>query len=74
MDAVRLTFPAESGELKVRILVDQASIEIFGGDGRMWYSKRVLTQVEHPVMFPHCASGTGMIKSLKIYKMNSIWD
>lgn len=74
MDAVRLPFPAESGELKVRILVDQASIEIFGGDGRMWYSKRVLTQVEHPVMFPHCASGTGMIKSLKIYKMNSIWD
>jgi sucrose-6-phosphate hydrolase SacC (GH32 family) len=70
----KMLFPNQIQDLKVRILVDRASIEIFGGEGRIWHSKWVLTEAEHPVLFPHCAWGSGSLKSLKIYKMNSIWS
>jgi len=42
LSAAKLSFPADAKELKLRIIVDQASIEIFGCDGRIWYAKRKL--------------------------------
>jgi hypothetical protein len=74
MLAAKLPFPAEAKELKVRIIVDRASIEIFGGDGRIWYAKRKLTACAPPVTFPHQNCGSGNLGKIKIYKINSIWE
>ena len=74
LSAAKLSFPADAKELKLRIIVDQASIEIFGCDGRIWYAKRKLTTPAHPVIFPYQTSGTGSLKKIKIHRVNSIWN
>jgi fructan beta-fructosidase len=73
ISAARFSFPSDAKELKLRILVDRASIEIFGGNGRIWYAKNKLTTYSHPLRFPPLTSGVGSLKKVTIYSMNSIW-
>ncbi|MFA6816847.1 MAG: glycoside hydrolase family 32 protein [Lentisphaeria bacterium] len=74
MSAAKLPFPADSKKLKVRIIVDCTSIEIFGGDGRIWYAKRKLISDATPLIFPYQNCGSGSLKRVKIHKINSIWE
>ncbi|MDD5728658.1 MAG: glycoside hydrolase family 32 protein, partial [Victivallales bacterium] len=73
-DSASLVFPDEVQNLKLRIIVDQSSLEIFSGDGNIWYPRQVVTKIDHPVLFLDNACGKGKLKNLKIYKMNSIWE
>ncbi|MCF6176230.1 MAG: glycoside hydrolase family 32 protein [Victivallaceae bacterium] len=74
MSAIKFPFPADAKEFKLRILVDRASIELFGGNGRIWYAKRKLTTPAQPVIFPYQTSGSGSLKKVKIHTINSIWE
>ena len=71
--AAKFPFPADIEILKVKVLVDRASIEVFGGDGRIWYAKRKLTTLSHPVIFPYQTSGSGSLKKVAVHKLESIW-
>ena len=70
MDAAKLTFPACIPKMQARILVDKASIEIFGADGRICLPKRAVTIPSCPLVY---ANGSGSLKNLKIYEMKSVW-
>ena len=74
MSAVKLPFPMEVKDLKVRIIVDHASIEIFGGMGRIWYAKRKITTCDFPILLSRHCCGAGCLKKVKIHKINSVWE
>ena len=71
--AAKFSFPNDIENLKVRVLVDSASIEVFGGDGRIWYAKRKLTTRSYPIIFPYQACGSGFLKKVTVHKLESIW-
>ncbi len=73
ISAATFAFPVDMKELKVRIIIDRSSIELFGAEGRIWYAKRRLTACTQPVLFPHQTCGNGLLKKVKIYRINSIW-
>lgn len=70
MDAAKLSFPHGMEEPELRILVDKASIEIFGAGGRICFPKRAITAHSYPLIL---ANGRGSLKKLKIYGMRSVW-
>ncbi len=73
LSAETLHFPGTTADFNVRIIVDRASIEIFSGNGRIWYSKRKLTISTPPLIFANHGKGKGLLKNIKIHRINSIW-
>jgi len=65
-----LLFPDENNKIKLRILVDRSSLEIFADEGRIYMSfEKTPTQKEFYIN----ASKDFTIKSLKLYELKSVW-
>jgi fructan beta-fructosidase len=66
------------GQIKLQLLVDRTSIEIFGNDGRISISACYVHEqrdenLNTPVRF-YSSGGNALIKTLQFNKLNSIWN
>ncbi|MCD6118090.1 GH32 C-terminal domain-containing protein [bacterium] len=63
----------DNGKIRLRILIDRVSIEIFANDGRIYMPIRAYPVGNKRGLNVYSKGGSTTIKSLKIYKLGSIW-
>jgi sucrose-6-phosphate hydrolase SacC (GH32 family) len=63
-----------SGRIKLRILLDRASIEIFGNDGRVPMSFCFLPEPEAPPLALSASTGPARLISLTVHALRSAWQ
>jgi len=64
----------ENGRIKLHVLVDRTSVEIFGNDGRLSMSSCFLPKAENKGLGVFSVGGTARIASLKVYRLKSAWN
>jgi fructan beta-fructosidase len=64
----------ENGRVKIRILADRTSLEVFGNDGRVSLSSCFVPRVREQALGIHAVGGTAKLLSLTIYPLRSAWD
>lgn len=62
------------GKIKLEILLDRTSLEIFGNDGRISMSFCFLPDARNRNLKIYSSGGSIRIVSLKIYELGSIWS
>jgi len=61
-------------KIKLQILVDRASIEVFGNDGRVSLSSCFLPNLDNKSLSVYADGGDAKISSLTIYELCSAWN
>jgi len=61
------------GKIKLRILVDRMSVEIFANDGRIYMPMPAYRDLSNESLRIYAKGGTAHIEKLTIYEMESIW-
>jgi fructan beta-fructosidase len=61
------------GKVRLRLLVDRTSIEIFGNDGRIYMPIGVIPPDDNMALEVFSRSGTGRAASLEVYELKSAW-
>lgn len=61
------------GRLRLRILVDRASLEIFGNDGRVSMTSCFLPAPSNKKLELYAVGGAAKVLSLKVYPLRSAW-
>jgi fructan beta-fructosidase len=64
----------EHGRIRLRILVDRASIEIFANDGRLYMPVGLLVSEKERSLELTARGGSPMVEALTIHEVRSIWD
>ncbi|MHC4150381.1 MAG: GH32 C-terminal domain-containing protein [Planctomycetota bacterium] len=62
------------GTIKLQILVDRTSLEVFGNDGLFSMSSCMIPEDDDKSIGVFCRGGEANIKSLAVWELNSIWD
>jgi sucrose-6-phosphate hydrolase SacC (GH32 family) len=70
--SVGITLPA-SGRLKLRILVDRTSVEVFANDGEWVMPCCFVPKPEDQSIVLFAEGGRARISSLRIHRVKSIW-
>jgi sucrose-6-phosphate hydrolase SacC (GH32 family) len=65
--------PPTDGVISIEILVDRASIEVFGNQGRIYMPFGVLLPEENTAMNLVVSGTTAILKSLDIWELKTIW-
>jgi sucrose-6-phosphate hydrolase SacC (GH32 family) len=63
----------ENGRIKLRILVDRTSLEVFGNDGRVVLTSCFLPSDENQQLEMHAISGNVKVVAAEVYPLQSIW-
>ena len=61
------------GKIRLRILVDRVSIEVFANDGRIYMPIRAIPEGDQKGLEIFTKGGSIKINSLKVHELNSIW-
>ena len=61
------------GKIRLRILVDRASIEIFANEGRVYMPMRAIPQPDERGLEVFTKGGSTKINSLTVHELKSIW-
>ena len=61
------------GKIRLRILVDRVSIEVFANDGRIYMPIRAIPEPDERMLEVFAKGGNIKISSLKIHELKSIW-
>jgi fructan beta-fructosidase len=61
------------GKIRLRILVDRVSIEVFANDGRIYMPIRAIPEPDEQTLEVFTKGGNIKISSLKIHELKSIW-
>ncbi|WP_025700237.1 GH32 C-terminal domain-containing protein, partial [Paenibacillus forsythiae] len=64
----------DSSMVKLRILVDESSVEVFGADGRAVFSDVILPDKARSGLSFYAKGGTVHVKSIKVYPLGNIWN
>ena len=64
---------AVDGKIKLEILVDRSSIEVFGNDGRISLSSCFLPDQENARLSVYASDGGTNIVSMNVYELKSAW-
>jgi sucrose-6-phosphate hydrolase SacC (GH32 family) len=62
------------GKIRLRILVDRTTIEIFANDGQLYMPIRAIPEGETSGLAVFAEGGKALIRSLVIHELNSIWN
>ena len=62
-----------SGELKIRILIDNSSVEVFADNGRRVITDQVFPSASSNRVQLFAEGGSATVGSLRIWRMESIW-
>lgn len=63
----------EKGRIKLHVLVDRTSVEVFGNDGRLSMSSCFLPPSSNKLLGLFSSEGTARIVSLRVYRLKSAW-
>lgn len=61
------------GRLRLRLLVDRASVDVFGNDGRLYLPVGVLVPPDNHSLALFATGGTAQLNSLAVYRLRSAW-
>ncbi|WP_082210199.1 GH32 C-terminal domain-containing protein [Paenibacillus durus] len=64
----------ENSALKLHILVDESSVEVFAADGRTVFSDVIFPDKARSGMSFYAKGGTVKVKSIKVYPLKNIWN
>lgn len=62
-----------NGTIRLRLLVDRASIEIFGNDGRIYMPMGMHPPEDNKSLSLFSRGGSGRVMALQVYELKSIW-
>ncbi|MCW0483453.1 glycoside hydrolase family 32 protein [Gaoshiqia sediminis] len=68
------TLAPEDGKIKLEILLDRASIEIFGNDGKMVMTNSFTPEAEATELVLYNTGGELLVEKLEIYPLKSIYE
>ncbi|MHC4951590.1 MAG: GH32 C-terminal domain-containing protein, partial [Planctomycetota bacterium] len=61
------------GKIKLRMLVDRPSVEIFANDGRIYMPMQAVRDLDDKSLEMYVKGGSASIEEMTIYEMKSIW-
>jgi len=64
---------ARDGTVRLEILMDRTSIEIFAGDGRLYMPMGIIPPDDDRSLAVFCEGGPVKIESLEVWKLRSAW-
>ena len=62
-----------NGKIKLRLLVDRTSIDIFGNDGALYMPMGMILPADKTALELSAKGGSAHINSLKVYELKSAW-
>jgi fructan beta-fructosidase len=62
------------GKIRLRLLVDRTSIDIFGGDGRLYMPMGVIVPPDNFSLEVYTKGGSAKINSLEVHELKSAWN
>jgi fructan beta-fructosidase len=63
----------EGGKIRLRILVDRASVEVFGNDGRVYMPCGVIHPEENRALEVFAKGGAARVTALEVHTLKSAW-
>ncbi|RRJ67340.1 DUF1080 domain-containing protein [Paenibacillus oralis] len=66
--------PPDNRRVKLRIFVDDSSLEVFGGDGRTVFSEVIFPDPAHREMSFFAAGGEVNVVFMKVHALKNIWN
>lgn len=66
--------PLTGNRLKLRILVDRSSVEVFANDGRTTITSQIFPDPDANQIYVYPVQGKVKLMNLDLWKLNSIWD
>jgi sucrose-6-phosphate hydrolase SacC (GH32 family) len=75
LEALGASGPLEvkDGRLQVRVLVDRASLEVFGNEGKVSLTSCFVPKAEEKGLEVYCNGGNVRVVSLKVHELKSAW-
>lgn len=70
----KAALPLKDGKVRLRMLVDRLSIDIFGNDGDLYMPMGVSFPRDNHSLELECDGGMAFINSLDIYELKSVWN
>lgn len=70
---VKAPLAAEEGLVKLRILLDRGSVEVFGNDGRVAISVGIAPEAANRSLGVRSIRGAARLKSLEVFELESAW-
>ena len=64
---------ARNGVVRLQILLDDSSVEVFGNDGEVVITDRIFPDPEQAAIQLYTREGSALLNSLQIWKLKSIW-
>ncbi|MEW4368377.1 glycoside hydrolase family 32 protein [Paenibacillus kandeliae] len=68
------TLPATDGIIRLRILVDRSTVEVFANNGQTVFSSIVFPDATSRQMSLYTTGGHMQIVSLKVHRLSNVWD
>ena len=62
------------GKIRLRLMVDRASVDIFGNDGRLYMAMGVIVPQDHLSLEVHAKGGSAQITALTVHELRSAWN
>jgi sucrose-6-phosphate hydrolase SacC (GH32 family) len=72
-DSKAVLKPVE-GKIRLRLLVDRTSIDIFGDDGRLYMPMGVIVPADNFSLEVYAKGGSAKINSLEVHELKSAWN
>lgn len=66
--------PTEQGRIRLRILVDRTSLEVFGNKGLLSMNSCFLPAPDNQRLAVQCVGGPAKIVTLRVYRLSSAWN
>lgn len=67
-------YPAESNRMRLRIFVDESSVEVFADDGQIVLTGQTFVESAADGVAVFAEGGTAHLRHLEVYALRSIWD
>lgn len=62
-----------NGKIRLRLLVDRTSVDIFGNDGELYMPMGTIIPADKTALEIYAKGGSAQISSLKVYDLKSAW-
>ena len=69
----KANLPAIDGKIRLRMLVDRTSVDIFGNDGQAYMPMGAILPQDNHSLEISATGGAAEIKSLQVYELKSAW-
>ncbi len=73
-ESFKVTLPANEGRLKLRVVVDNCSIDIYVGDGGQYFIPMFFDPLKSKELELRVLGGTIKLEGLSVHELKSIWS